>query len=238
MSARIARIENRAANNAISAPPPRTTPWIIVQMLRLLNKSMSYPLFGPLQPMICAIPPKICQANAEGRDAFPDRPRAAPVRLFGMMMMSASAAGPTTATQTLEISVNLFKGNAFRIQFDESSVDSVTTDGPWLFGGDHGPAPSRLLAASVASCLASSLLHCLRKARVAIEDLSATVVLSEARNAQGRLRVERMSVLLNPQVAPEHIDRLSRCTTLFQDYCTVTESVRQGIDIRVTVAST
>ena len=144
----------------------------------------------------------------------------------------------TGVGQTFAVTLKLLDEYAFRVDFDGGKPQPLTTDEPWPVGHDRGPSPSRLLAASVASCLALSLLHCLRKAHVHVQDLSATAVVTEARNADSRLRVERISVLLSPGVAPEHTDRLARCSTLFQNYCTVSESVRQGIDVRVSVATT
>lgn len=143
----------------------------------------------------------------------------------------------TDVGQTFAITLTLLDDHAFRVEFDENR-QPLTTDEPWSVGHDRGLSPTRLLASSVASCLALSLLHCLRKAQVDVRDLSATAILTEARNADRRLRVERIAVQLSPRVAPEHTDRLARCAELFQKYCTVSESVRQGIDVRVSVATT
>jgi len=140
-------------------------------------------------------------------------------------------------TETFAISLQLLDGYAFRIEFDDEHQQPLTTDEPSPLGEDRGPSPSRLLAAAVANCLAASLLHCLRRARVPVAGLEASAVTTLGRNERGRLRIERIAVLLDPRIAPEHIDRLSRCGTLFEDFCIVTESVRQGIDVRVSVAT-
>lgn len=89
----------------------------------------------------------------------------------------------------------------------------------------------------MANCLAASLLHGLRKSQVPVESLEASAVTTLARNPQGRLRIERIMVLLDPRIARDHIARLSRCITLFENYCVVTESARQGIDVHVTIAT-
>jgi organic hydroperoxide reductase OsmC/OhrA len=145
----------------------------------------------------------------------------------------ASAQG----TETFCVSLKLLDGFAFRVQFNDDRVTALTTDHDGEAGDTLGPSPSRLLAAAVANCLASSLLHCLLKARVPVEGLEASAVTTLGRNASGRLRIERIVVLLDPRIPQEHAHRLSRCADLFEDFCTVTESVRQGIDIRVNIAS-
>jgi uncharacterized OsmC-like protein len=143
----------------------------------------------------------------------------------------------SVGSHTFTVSLTLLDGYAFRVDFDEDDLKPLQTDEPEPLGHGDGPAPSRLLAAAVVSCLASSLLFCLRKSRVEVSALKATVVATLSRNERGRLRIDRLDVLLDPTIAPEQRDRLSRCTELFQDYCIVTESVRHGVDVKVTVAA-
>ena len=151
--------------------------------------------------------------------------------------MTTTARAPSSVESTFAISLTLLDGYSFRVDFDEDTVKPLHTDEPRPLGKGSGPAPSRLLAAAVVNCLASSLLHCLRKSRVDVRSLEAKVVATLGRNERGRLRIERLDVLLDPAIAPEQLDRLSRCTELFEDYCVVTESVLHGIDVRVTVAT-
>ena len=134
--------------------------------------------------------------------------------------------------ETFSVSLNL-TDTGFSVSYD----DSVDTPYPGA-AADHGPKATRLLAASVTLCLAESLLHCLRKGRVPITRFEASAVVTVERNDKGRLRVTRILVLLDPEIGGEYTARLERCGELFEDYCTVTESVRHGIDVRVTVAAT
>jgi uncharacterized OsmC-like protein len=144
-----------------------------------------------------------------------------------------SAAIPT-AVDTFRVSLKLLDGYTFRVDFDDTLAPLQTDERPPL-GRSNGPAPSRLLAAAVANCLASSLHFCLRKSRVDVRGMGATVETTMARNERGRLRIERLDVTLAPGVKPEELDRVERCKELFEEYCVVTESVRSGIDVRVTV---
>lgn len=124
----------------------------------------------------------------------------------------------------------------FTVRF-EGLDDPVTVDEPAPLGRDGGPSASRLLAASVGHCLSASLLFCLQKARVPVTGLRASVRTELRRNEQGRLRIGGLTVTLElgSGTAPGSLDR---CLSLFEDYCTVTDSVRHGIPVAVTVTDT
>ena len=114
-------------------------------------------------------------------------------------------------------------------------MSELVTDEPPPLGTGQGPDPSRLLAAAIGNCLAASLLFCLGRAHLSVRGLEAAVEMTIGRNDQGRLRVQGVSVQLTPLVTPEVKARMGRCMELFESFCTVTESVRRGIDVRVSV---
>ncbi len=103
-------------------------------------------------------------------------------------------------------------------------------------GDGRGPNAAMVLGAAIGDCLSATLMNCLIRAHLDVEALTATVVTRVARNDAGRFRISGIEVELCPTVAPGEPARLERCQAIFQDYCTVTESVREGI--RVTVSFT
>jgi organic hydroperoxide reductase OsmC/OhrA len=123
----------------------------------------------------------------------------------------------------------------FRVHFRGSSVPELVTDEPAPLGGGDGPSPTMLLAAAIGSCLGSSLLFCLGKAHIETVDLEADVGLTFGRNQEGRVRIDRIDVRLAPTVAHEDRARIARCLQIFELFCVVTESVRQGIRVNVTI---
>jgi organic hydroperoxide reductase OsmC/OhrA len=108
-------------------------------------------------------------------------------------------------------------------------------DEPPPLGAGHGPNASRLLAAAVGNCLSASALLCLRKARIDVRGMRTTVRSSMVRNEKGRLRIGTIRVDIEPVVSPADRERMSRCLELFEDFCVVTQSVREGIDVEVAV---
>jgi len=139
-----------------------------------------------------------------------------------------------------EFSITLehLDGYAFRISFDETAIAPLLVDEPPPLGESRGPNPSRLIAAAVANCLTASLLFCLQKARVQPAGLRASARGRLVRNEKGRLRLDGIDVTLTLDPGAEGQPRLDRCLGLFEDYCVVTESIRQGVPVSVRVMET
>jgi organic hydroperoxide reductase OsmC/OhrA len=139
------------------------------------------------------------------------------------------------AEQPFCLSLTLRDGFAFSVDFEQEGVPSLLLDEPPPLGAGRGPNATRLLAAAVGNCLGASLLFCLRKSRVDVRELRTTVTGTLVRNEHGRFRIGEIRVRLAPDVAPEQRERMGRCLDLFEDFCIVTESVRQGIQVDVEV---
>lgn len=137
---------------------------------------------------------------------------------------------------TFSVSLELQDGYQFDVDFALAGVPSLRMDEPPPLGAGIGPNPARVLAASVGGCLSASLLFCLRKSRVNVKRLKATVQGRLVRNERGRLRVGAIAVKLDPEIEGEPKGRLDRCKELFEDFCLVTQSVRQGIDVEVEIS--
>jgi uncharacterized OsmC-like protein len=116
-----------------------------------------------------------------------------------------------------------------------SSVPSLLSDEPPPLGQGLGPSPVQLLAAAVGNCLSDSLLFALRKFKQKPEPLSCEVEATVGRNAAGRLRVLRLDARLTVGVAAASLEHLDRVLAQFEEFCTVTQSVGQGIAIEVSV---
>jgi uncharacterized OsmC-like protein len=97
-----------------------------------------------------------------------------------------------------------------------------------------GTAPA-VLGAAVGNCLAASLAFCLRRAHIDLVDLTADVTTRVTRNDKGRFRVSGIDVQLTPVFAGSEPVRLERCEDLYEDFCTVTASVKHGIPVHVSL---
>ena len=136
------------------------------------------------------------------------------------------------------VELRFVRGYEFVATFkDAEKHDSIVFDEPPPLGEGSGPNAAAVLAAAVGDCLAASFAFCLRKVRLEPLDLTANVVAHVARNEQGRYRVTGIDVELVPELQDHDLARLDRCERLFEDFCVVTESVRRGIPVNVTVAA-
>ena len=122
----------------------------------------------------------------------------------------------------------------FQVDFGEG-IPPLLVDEPAPLGTGQGPSPVQLLAAAVGNCLSDSLLFALRKFKQTPEPLHCTVDAEIGRNEQKRLRVLKMTAALHLGVPASSLEHLDRVLDQFEAYCTVTQSVGQGISIEMQV---
>ncbi len=134
--------------------------------------------------------------------------------------------------------LKLLQGYRFKAEFDVAGIPSIVVDELMPIGENAGPNPTRLLSVAVGHCLSSSLLYCLQKARVKVNDLQTTVRANMEKNEQGYLRIKSIDAKIQIDVNEDDKSRVSRCLEIFENYCTVTQSVRQGITVNVDIAKT
>ncbi|MCC6341954.1 MAG: OsmC family protein [Bryobacterales bacterium] len=139
------------------------------------------------------------------------------------------------AVTEFSLTVDQLRDYEFVVKFDKPTVaDLITDEGPPL-GNDAGPSPSRLLAAAVGNCLAASLLFACRKAGVPAAPIHADVKVRIVRNENRRLRVGGIEVTLDPGIAAGFLEKARGPRSVFEDFCTVTQSIRDGVAIDVKV---
>lgn len=124
----------------------------------------------------------------------------------------------------------------FRVQFDKSEFPELTLDEPPPLGQDKGPNATRMLAAAIGNCLAASLMFCLQRSKLVVDSLRAEVTPTTTRNEEGRWRVHHVDVKILIKTAENDPKRFQRCVEIFEKYCIVTASVRQGIPVNVKVS--
>jgi organic hydroperoxide reductase OsmC/OhrA len=134
------------------------------------------------------------------------------------------------------VSVVITRQDKYRFLVDYGAgIPSSVTDEPAPLGESAGPSPVQLLAGAVANCLSASLLFAHGKFKEDPGVLTTTAVCEIGRNEKNRLRIKAIEVTMTLGVPPESLSHLDRVLAQFEDFCTVSQSVRAGIPYTVTV---
>lgn len=139
------------------------------------------------------------------------------------------------ADQVVHVTLSQQQDYQFKVAF-EGDVPALLADEPAPLGQGQGPSPVQLLAAAVGNCLSDSLLFALRKFKQQPEPLSCQVRAEVGRNSEGRVRVLAMTADCRLGVPADQLQHLDRVLSQFEAFCTVTQSVGQGIPITVRVS--
>ena len=134
----------------------------------------------------------------------------------------------------VRVSLKEVEGYRFENMFAGGGAPLVTDEPPPL-GEGAGPSPSQLLTAAVANCLCASLRFALQKFHQDASPLTAEATATIERNAHQRLRVSRIEVVLQLGRPASEIAHLDRILASFEDYCTVSQSVAQGLPVLTSV---
>ena len=126
-------------------------------------------------------------------------------------------------------------GYEYRVIFGNPDLPEMLMDEPSPMGKGRSPNAGLLLAAAVGNCLCASLTFCLNRARADVKGVSAEVFTRLERNERGRLRISSIRVLLMPDGGDP--GKLERCRGIFEEFCVVTQSVREGVPVQVEVVS-
>jgi uncharacterized OsmC-like protein len=134
----------------------------------------------------------------------------------------------------VQVTVTQQRDYQFLVDFG-APIPALVADEPPPLGSGEGPSPSELLLASVANCLTASLLFALRKFKQEAGGIRAVATARIDRNEARRLRVLEIAVTITLGKPGGEIEQLNRILSQFEAFCTVSQSVQQGIPIVVAV---
>jgi organic hydroperoxide reductase OsmC/OhrA len=124
----------------------------------------------------------------------------------------------------------IFKCELGDIKVEECYIDDTNKDEVNMLG----PNPSRLVGLAVLGCLSSSFIFCLKKRDFTLDNLKAEAEVIIGRNEKGFWRVKKINVNIDVKIDdPETRKRADQCRKMFEQYCLVTQAIREGIDIEL-----
>jgi uncharacterized OsmC-like protein len=133
-------------------------------------------------------------------------------------------------------SVTITQQDNFRFLVDfGAGIPALQTDEPAPLGAGEGPSPDQLLMAAVINCLSASLFFALKKFKQDVGGITTTATARMGRDADKHLRMDEIAVTIRLGKGGGEIEHLDRILSQFEAFCTVTESVRRGIPVAITV---
>ncbi|MFX1238299.1 MAG: OsmC family protein [Promethearchaeota archaeon] len=136
----------------------------------------------------------------------------------------------------MKVKVELEKDMIFRWDMGINTEKTFYIDEEHNASELWGPDPSRLLASAVLGCMSASFLFCLKKRNLTLDDLKGEAEIVIAINEKKLSRVKEINVKLTPITSDPKVNkRIEQCKKFFEQYCTVTESVRAGIKVNAEI---
>jgi len=136
---------------------------------------------------------------------------------------------------TFEVTLSRHDKYQFDVDFQDGSGTTLRMDEPEPLGDGAGPNAARVVAAAIGNCLSASLLFCLGKAHIDVADVQTRITGTIVRNERGRMRLGSLKVHIDPDVGDVPPEKIQRCLDIFEDFCLVTASVREGLEVEVEV---
>jgi uncharacterized OsmC-like protein len=134
-----------------------------------------------------------------------------------------------------DISIDQVDGYEFRVKFDKEHHQPMSMDEPAPLGKDSAPNAARMLAAAIGNCLSASLLFASKKQGLNLMGLHTEVKVEIVKNENRRLRIGKVVVAIDPGLKPEEMEKARAAAAMFEDFCTVTASIRQGIPVEASI---
>jgi organic hydroperoxide reductase OsmC/OhrA len=120
----------------------------------------------------------------------------------------------------------------FEARYPDQPFGPIAVDEGPPTGDGTGPNPVQVLATAVGHCMSSTLLNTLERSRVPVGPLHTVVDAEVGRNERGRLRVRKLTLRIDAApVDPADQSRFDHAVAIFEDFCTVSGAVRDGIPI-------
>jgi uncharacterized OsmC-like protein len=150
--------------------------------------------------------------------------------------MTGAEARPSPEFPPVQVEVDQVERYRFEASYPGSELGPLTVDEPAPLGTGAGPDPARALAGAVGHCLSTTLFNTLERSHVRASPIRTTVTITFGRNAAGRKRIVGLEAHIDcAPLDDSDRERFDRSVAIFEEYCTVTGSVREGIRVRTLV---
>jgi uncharacterized OsmC-like protein len=132
-----------------------------------------------------------------------------------------------------EVGIRLEEEMIFKCDLGQLTMNNLFIDEQNKKSKDKiGPNPSKLLALSILGCLAASYAFCLQKRNFSLSEFEGKAFITSKRNEKGLWRIKKIDIKLTPKIDnPIMHNRADQCQKIFKQYCIISESLKEGIEI-------
>jgi uncharacterized OsmC-like protein len=132
-----------------------------------------------------------------------------------------------------EVGLKLEEEMIFKCDLGQINMDDLYIDEQHKKSQEKiGPNPSKLLALSILGCMSASFAFCLQKKNFSLSDFNGKAFIISKRNHRGFWRIKEIKLELHPKIdTPEMRERANKCQKFFEQFCIISESIKEGIKI-------
>ena len=124
--------------------------------------------------------------------------------------------------------------NSFKIEFQSDCMNDLTVDWLRVPIEKRGGEARRLLAASLAECMGSTVFFMLKYANVEFKDFRAVADVTTAKDEKGRVCVDKISLTMHVGIPKngETLKKVQRIKNLLNRGCLISRSLERGIKVQ------
>ncbi len=132
------------------------------------------------------------------------------------------------------VTITQIEAYKFTVDFGQT-IPALLVDETEPIGRGEGPSPEQMLLTGVVNCLCASLFFALTKFQQDAKGITAVGRCAIDRNEEGRLRVKGIEVSIELGAEASALPKIERVISQFENFCTVSESVKSGIPVTVEI---
>jgi uncharacterized OsmC-like protein len=132
------------------------------------------------------------------------------------------------------VTITQIEAYKFTVDFGQT-IPALLVDETEPIGRGEGPSPEQVLLTGVVNCLCASLFFALTKFQQDAKGITAVGRCVIDRNEEGRLRVKGIEVSIELGAEASALPKIERVISQFENFCTVSESVKSGIPVTVEI---
>jgi len=132
-----------------------------------------------------------------------------------------------------KIELEMLEGGDLKIKFNSRTMDDLIIKRAGIPQEEMGAEARKLLAASLAECMCSTLLFMLKWAGVKVENFKAVAEVITAKDEKGRNCVNNINLTIYLHIPKDEnmMKKFKRAENLFKRGCLMSRSLERGIKI-------